>query len=251
MAAVELYVDATGDPEGPPVAFIHGFMSSNHQWDLNRARLGAKLRMLLIEQPGHGSSPASTEPDDYAPEAVIPALERVREQHGVERWWMVGHSMGGAVALRYALAHPERVLGVIFTNSKAAFGVGRADAADEQLPQLETRDDLRALPFHPIHAKRFPAELQARMVAKADSIPPIALTNVMRVASQWRSIGEPGSFSMPVLLVNGRWEKAFQPCVPDALAAIPHLHVVDLDGGHSVNIEAAREFDEAVLDFIG
>ena len=54
---------------------------------------------------------------------------------------------------------------------------------------------------------------------------------------------------VPTLIVNGRYEKSFQPDRAFALATIPGLEVVDLDAGHSVNIEAAAGFDAAVIDF--
>ncbi|MCP4226798.1 MAG: hypothetical protein GY773_25945 [Actinomycetia bacterium] len=55
---------------------------------------------------------------------------------------------------------------------------------------------------------------------------------------------------MPALLINGRFEKAFQPCVDQARAAIDDLQVVNLDGGHSVNIDQPEAFDQAIIEFI-
>ena len=52
------------------------------------------------------------------------------------------------------------------------------------------------------------------------------------------------------MLVNGRWETAFQEHVPTAAARIPDFHLVELDGGHSINVEQPEAFDRAVLDFV-
>ena len=51
------------------------------------------------------------------------------------------------------------------------------------------------------------------------------------------------------LLVNGRFEKIFQPDRDFAAATIPGIEIVDLDAGHSVNIEAAAGFDRALIEF--
>jgi pimeloyl-ACP methyl ester carboxylesterase len=55
---------------------------------------------------------------------------------------------------------------------------------------------------------------------------------------------------VPTLLVNGTWEKRFQPMREAAAKAIPGVTVVDLPAGHSVNIEAAEGFDAAVKAFV-
>lgn len=247
-----LNVVEAGNPEGPPALFVHGFMSSNLQWELNLQRLGSVLRMVIVEHPGHGESPVPEDPSGYAPEAVLPAIDHVREQLGIDQWWVVGHSMGGAICARYALAHPDRTNGLIFTNSRAMFGFKREDNAARRrdVAQPNSVEDLRALPFHPIHAKRFPPDLQQRLVDVADAMNPRVITDLGRSAGRWRSGHELHTLSVPVLLVNGKWESAFQPNVEDARQSITDLRIVDLEGGHSINIEQAQAFDEAVLDFV-
>ncbi len=246
-------VDA-GNPDGPPALFVHGFMSSNHQWDPNLARLGSVLRTVLVEQRGHGDSATPHDIDEYRPESVIPEIDAIRERLGIDRWWLVGHSMGGAVCVRYALEHPERTRGLVFTNSRAVFGIeGASDeqrAAERRSVRVEDGADLRQLPFHPIHAKRFPEDLKARMVAAADAMEARAIRNMGSVATSWNARGRLPEITVPVLLVNGRWEKAFQPWLPVARETIPDLRIVELDGGHSINIEQPEGFDQAVLDFI-
>ena len=69
------------------------------------------------------------------------------------------------------------------------------------------------------------------------------------VRHDWRCDDELHQLAMPTLLVNGRWEKAFQPFVEVAQRSIPQLEVVSLEGGHSINIEQPEGFDRAVLAF--
>ncbi len=261
--AEKLHVEEAGNPDGPPVLLLHGFMSSNLQWEPNRLRLGAELRLLLAEQPGHGRSPGPDDAAAYRADPVLDQLDRIRTDRGIDRWWMVGQSLGGAMVLRYALRHPDRVDGLVFTNSRAVFGLAGRQAppgqepnggADAQrggsgLPAEPTRELIRALPYHPSNAKRIPAELQARMVEAADAMP-MAVFRHMRTGGPWHSNEELHLLQVPTLLINGRFEKAFQPCVDEAKAAIDDVRVVDLDGGHSVNIDQPEAFDRAVLDFV-
>jgi pimeloyl-ACP methyl ester carboxylesterase len=62
--------------------------------------------------------------------------------------------------------------------------------------------------------------------------------------------GRMGEITTPTLLVNGRREKSFQAVRDLAAAAIPGLEVVDLEGGHPVNLDCADAFDAAVADFL-
>ncbi len=243
----ELHHVEAGSPDGAPALFVHGFLSSRLQWELNLERLGARFRMILVELPGHGESCGPDDPEAYGPPAVLSAIEAIRRSLAIDRWWAVGHSLGGAVTTRYALAHPNRVEGLVITNSRAMFGI---DRSERPTVGQGSPTDLRRLPFHPIHAKRFPADLRERMVEVADATPPHVVRHVGTASHRWRSIDELGELAMPTMLVNGRWEKAFQTHAAHVRSHLDHIDVVDLEGGHSINVEQAETFDAAVLDFV-
>jgi 2-succinyl-6-hydroxy-2,4-cyclohexadiene-1-carboxylate synthase len=234
---------------------VHGLLSSNSQWDMNRDALGNDLHLIMVELIGHGRSPTSQDADDYGPERLLAEIDRIRADAGIERWWVCGQSLGGAVVLRYGLAFPDRVHGVIFTNSRAAFGVGRGETgADNQARPARAAANrpvtTRDLAIHPIHASRLPSPLKGRIVAAADAVELPVVGHFGRQLNAWRSVDELAELHVPVLLVNGRWETGFGPHVDEARAAIRHLEVVDLDGGHAINVEQAEGFNDAVLDFV-
>ena len=107
-----------------------------------------------------------------------------------------------------------------------------------------------AIAVHPIHATRFDDDVKARLVAAADRVTVDTVRIVGSHRASWRSVDEMPSLRMPVLLVNGRWEKRFQAHLPALRAGIPQLEVVDLEGGHSINAEQPEGFDRALLDFL-
>lgn len=256
-SAPGLHVEEAGNPDGPPVLFLHGFMSSNLQWVPNRQRLGGELRLLLVEQPGHGGSPGPDDPAAYSAETVLAKLDQVRRERNIDRLWLVGQSLGGAIAMRYAINHPDNVAGLVFTNSRAVFGLAGKQADDEKQqdgkrggpPSEPNRESVRNLPYHPSNAKRIPSELKDKMVQVADAMP-MAVFRHLRTGGPWDSTDDLDRLTMPTLLINGRFEKVFQPCVQQARAGIADLRVVNLDGGHSVNIDQPEQFNRAVIDFI-
>lgn len=244
MAATE-----AGNPDGPPLLLLHGFLSCAAQWDLNRDRLGDRCRLIIVELMGHGGSDAPFENEWYSPAHVLTELERIRHDHEIDRWWVCGQSLGGAIATRYVLANPDRALGLVFTNSRAAFGIERPGVSVRQV----VPDDLtstREITVHPIRASRLPDDVKQRLVEAADATPLHVARLVTSHRDAWRSVDEMGALTVPAMLVNGRWEKAFQQTLDQVRGSIGHIEIVDLEGGHAINIEQAEAFDRAVLDFI-
>ncbi len=234
---------------------LHGMLSSNAQWDLNSDALGQELHLFMAELPGHGRSPAYDDPAHYAPGWVIQELEQIRVKAGIERWWVCGQSLGGAIAIRYCLAHPEHVSGLIFTNSRAVFGVSRSNPPEPDRPggdpdptpvPLTTRD----LPIHPINATRLPQPLRERLIRAADAVRIQTFHEFAAHMKEWQSVDDLPQLQVPVLLVNGRWEKRFQPYIVEARSRIARLDIVDLEGGHAINAEQPEGFNTAAIDFV-
>jgi len=245
-----LSIEPRGTPGQPPVLFLHGLLSSNLQWELHRSAFDPALHWLCAELWGHGRSPTPADPGAYSAEGYVDQLEAARRRLGIERWLVVGQSLGAGLLLRYALAHPEAVSGIAMTNSMSAFSDVGASARAPSLEELR-RLDLRAIPVHPAHAKRFPEELRERMADAADRVDRESL---------WRAVTETtrstccrdivAKLATPALLVNGARERAFQPHRDFAAQTIPGIEVRDLDAGHAVNVEAPREFEAALLGFV-
>jgi pimeloyl-ACP methyl ester carboxylesterase len=245
-----LHFEVDGDEGGQPLLLLHGFMSSNLQWALNRERLRGRFRLVAVELWGHGKSPTPREPARYRVEGYGAELERIRTRLGVARWLVCGQSFGAGIAIRYALARPQPVAGLIVTNSRSAFNDVSREAGESGGLDAWQGLDTRTLPFHPCHAKRFPAGLKARMESAADAIPAYALWQATATTARDLSCRQlAAGLSVPTLLVNGRYEKSFQDDRDFAVATIAGIEVADLDAGHSVNIEAPRAFDRAVIEF--
>jgi len=246
-----MYAEEAGNPDGPPMLLVHGFLSSNAQWDLNRDELGKHYRLIMVELMGHGRSATPDDPAAYTTEHITGEFERIRAAHGIEEWWVCGQSLGGAITILYCLEYRERVKGLIFTNSRAAFGIKRQGVSrDENRPPPPPITSTRDLPIHPINASRLDEGIKARMVEAADAMPLHVVEHYTARRSTWKSTDRMSELAMPVLLVNGRWESAFQPFAEQAQATIPQLELVNVEGGHAINAEQAEAFNAAVMAFV-
>jgi pimeloyl-ACP methyl ester carboxylesterase len=93
---------------GPALVLLHGGSCSLESWDAVADRLQDRARIIALDMPGHGLT-GPTPQADYSPRAMTGFLHEFILSLGLDRFAIAGHSMGGHVAWRYALEHPERV----------------------------------------------------------------------------------------------------------------------------------------------
>jgi len=105
-----------GASDGLPIILVHGSMSSLHTWTPWVAELGADYRVISLDLPAHGLTGAVPD-DDYSAEAQQRTVEAVVKHLALEEFVIGGSSMGGGVAWRYALRHPQTVLGLILVSA--------------------------------------------------------------------------------------------------------------------------------------
>src|SRR5437870_6710921 len=108
--------------EGPTLLLVHGFGGAASNWAAVAPALAERCRVLVPELPGHGASsgfPAPPERLDPYAERLALLLERATAWPAV----VVGHSLGGVVALRLAVRRPELVRGLVLAGS-AGIGSG-------------------------------------------------------------------------------------------------------------------------------
>ena len=243
---------------GPYMFFVHGMLSSQRQWTPNLAALEGLVRPVLFELWGHGDAPCPESDAAYSVEAVVAEFERARQELGAERIVLCGQSLGAALTLHYAIAHPAHVIAQVFTNSRSALLAPEAlispedRAARAQAIERGGAAALAKLPFHPRHARRLAPQLRNTLVEIADATDPRAVARITRFTVPQLSVrADLHRIACPTLLVNGRDEKSFQRLRAVAEREIPNCRVADLTGGHAVNLENPEGFDAAVADFIG
>ena len=92
--------------EGPPLVLLHGLFGAGQNWGGIRRALAPRYRVLTPDLRNHGASPRAAAMD-YATMAAD--LAETLDAAGVPRAVVLGHSMGGKVAMAFALEHPDRV----------------------------------------------------------------------------------------------------------------------------------------------
>lgn len=108
-----------GPRDAPVIVLLHGSNADLHTWQPWVDRLKDRYRLIRLDQRGHGlTGPAADE--DYRQEAFTADLEAFRTKLNINRFVLVGNSMGGGIAARYAMMHPNRLAGLVLIDAGGA-----------------------------------------------------------------------------------------------------------------------------------
>jgi 2-succinyl-6-hydroxy-2,4-cyclohexadiene-1-carboxylate synthase len=229
----------------PTLVLLHGFTHTGASWGPVLQELGESYRGTAPDIRGHGSASDRT---PVTLEAVLGDIDAAAP----ERFTLAGYSMGGRIALQFAIAHPARVerLVLIGASPGIADPVEREArrGADDQLAGEVERSSIEQFAERwataPILAGQ-PAKIAE--AAREDRLRnhPVGLARALRglgtgaVPSLWDRLGE---LAMPITLVVGERDPKFRAIVAQMAGAIPDPTAVVVDGaGHAVHLEAPRE----------
>lgn len=112
------YLDFGGT--GRPVIALHGHMSEGASFADTAARLSPGLRLIALDQRGHGHSDRAA---DYSRAGYLADILALLDHLGLERAVLLGHSLGGINAYQFAARHPERVEAFIDADGPASLGL--------------------------------------------------------------------------------------------------------------------------------
>ncbi len=270
------YVDVEGvrtrywlaGESGLPVVLIHGLGAAAEIWQFNIDALASRHRVYVPDLPGYGRT-GEPERMNYSPEGYSRFLMGFMNSLGMGRAALVGHSLGGGVALRAVLDHPELVERLILVNSA---GLGREVSLPLRMASLPFFERvfvkpplwvfkrfLRRLVYDPAVITPEFARLYYELFFQPKTIH--AFAEILRAICTLRGarpgIVEPireglGTIRTPTLVIWGRQDRILPSSQAfDAAARIPgaRLHVFE-HCGHMPNVEYPEEFNRLVLEFL-
>lgn len=123
VRGTRLYVEESGPANAPALVYLHGGpgVGSYEFSYYARALLSTRWRVVTFDQRGVLRSDPIGEHEKFGMDDLVADIDALREALGVERWSLFGHSFGGHYALRYGLAHPERVEIMFLENPAYSF----------------------------------------------------------------------------------------------------------------------------------
>lgn len=101
--------------EGVPMILLHGHGNEAHLWDDFVPSVTPYYRVIAVDQRGHGDSDWDPQ-GRYDSDALADDLERILEAFSIDRFVLIGFSMGGRAAMIFAERHPERIAGLVLVD---------------------------------------------------------------------------------------------------------------------------------------
>ncbi|WP_437550728.1 alpha/beta fold hydrolase [Sorangium sp. So ce367] len=250
VCRLHLY-DAPGTGPLPTVVLLHGIGSSALPYApvLQRLR-GRARRVIAAESPGHGwsAAPASA----FTPECLATAMHELLDRELDEPAIVVGNSLGGAVAVSYALSSPDRVRALVLA-SPAGAGMQQAELAELlAVFNLRSRADAHAFFARLYHRVPWFTPLIAGDVVRTFSRETILSFRRSARCDHAFTPEQLAALSMPILLIWGRSDRL----MPSANLEYyrrhlpPHAEIEEPEGiGHCPQVDDPRRFAERIAAF--
>lgn len=213
------------------------------------------LALVTFDPRGVGRSDPVQSSAEYAMETTAQDAATVAAELRMDRSVVIGHSSGGAVALSYALAFPERVTHLILVSTAATWDVAGADPAN--LPYPSTDEEMRrqfaaSIPLSVHEPSKFTRSMQELLARMRFSPERFRWTGEVEFGRYdlRRRLGE---IRVPVLIVHGQQDRVVSVSRADELhRMIAGSRLAIFDGcGHWPFVERRADFVNAVKDFLG
>ena len=109
---LKVHYKETGPQDAPVLLLLHGFGSSLQTWDEWSVKLDPQYRVIRLDLPGFGLTGANPS-NDYSEENDVAILTHFADKLGLNKFSVIGHSMGGKMAWSLAASHPDRVQALV------------------------------------------------------------------------------------------------------------------------------------------
>ena len=254
-----------GRPASPALVLLHGVTGHARTWDDEAAALAGRFRVLALDQRGHGDSDPA--PDgDYTVAAMAEDLAAFADAQALRRFSIVGHSMGGRVAIAFAGRRPQRMdslvvvdigpdiapdgrlrVGTLMASTPERFASVEEALAFGRATNPRYSDAL--LRHRVLHGTR---QVDGGLVWKYDR----TLREAVR-AGRWRDPIDLWplwqAITCPVLLVRGAESDVLAPeTAKRMLETNPRARLVEVpDAGHTVPGDQPEVFRRLLTEFLG
>jgi len=257
---VGIYYEEHGS--GEPILLAYGIGGNARMWQPNIAALAARHRLVLWEPRAHARSDSPEDPTRVTFGHWVLDLHDLLDHLGLRRAIVGGLSLGGGIATRFALTHPDRVRALLVIDSSSAAGlplsvpnlVMRARSIEVTLTGGMDAMAEFSIQSNPNVSGRLKLDPKAReeVFAMYRMLKPIGYANALRALLQMDYITERLSeIAAPTLLLCGDEDPSLGPMRVMA-EKIKHAQFVLLSpAGHFANRDQPEAFNRAMLDFVG
>lgn len=248
----DLYYEEHG--EGEPLVLLHGFGSSTQDWELQVPVFSQRFRVVVIDFRGFGRSSRTQGP--YSVEQFASDTLAVLDHLKIDRFRLLGYSMGGATAFQIGTQMPERLQRLIVVNTLPSF---LADTLRKRFEVAMRKMVVRFMGMdrmaRVIADRLFPREdqqeLRDRVIERYSTNSPHVYLGVLSNLPKWSVREHIDSITAPTLVIAAEHDytplsekRAYTPLMPDA-----RLDIFE-DSRHGTPFDQTERFNETVMRFM-
>jgi esterase len=242
--------------QGQPMIIMHGIFGSSDNWLTQAKLLSPHYRVITLDLRNHGQSPHD---DQFSYPIMVDDLSEFIEEHQLVNPIVIGHSMGGKVAMNFALAHPDKLEKLIVVD---------ISPKPYNLEHYVIIEGLKSVPIQSITSRNEADAALAAYVPEPD-VRQFLLKNLQRKTEggfNWKinlpvidrnlsNIGLDlefgGKFEKPTLFIRGGKSKYVKDEDMTRIKEVfPRTELKTLDTGHWVQAEKPQEFVDTVMTWL-
>ncbi|UXU83092.1 2-succinyl-6-hydroxy-2,4-cyclohexadiene-1-carboxylate synthase [Mammaliicoccus sciuri] len=252
------------DEHKPSIILLHGFISDHTSFHLVERTLSKQgLNVITIDLPGHGHDESSYD-DIWSMDFIVSKIKEVIDYLELKKVYLHGYSMGGRVALSFAVQYPELLNGLILESASP----GLKDPSEKQ-NRIEV-DHNRAVRIQEIGLHQFVEEWSKLPLFNSQSIlstgerdrikqmrlsqNPNGLSKALKdygtgsQPSNWHHLN---TMNVPTCIIVGQKDEKFIQIGKQMNESIKNskFYIVN-DAGHTIHVEQPSKFDTIIIEFI-
>jgi 2-succinyl-6-hydroxy-2,4-cyclohexadiene-1-carboxylate synthase len=250
--------------EGFPLLLLHGFTGSKETWAPFYEEWQKTNQLISLDLIGHGETSSPHEIAKYKMESLVEDLCTLLDSLDIDRVNLLGYSMGGRLALSFAVMFPERVGKLILESASPGLKTERERNLRKQQDEALAQQILDNGISWFVHKwenialfesqKSLPVPMQEMIREQRMKNDPIGLANSLRgmgtgiQPSWWEQLS---SLSMPALFITGERDEKFVRIAEEMKKWMPQaVHERILGAGHAIHVEQREIFGKIVSGFL-
>jgi pyruvate dehydrogenase E2 component (dihydrolipoamide acetyltransferase) len=253
-AGLRLRYLTLGEGDSVPVLLLHGFGADLNTWMFTQPALADGRQVIALDLPGHGGSVKQLDRADA--ESMAAVVDHALNALGIQRLHLVGHSMGGGIAISFALRQPERAATLTLISSASLGPEINAAFIDGFVRAARRREAIEALNLL-VHDRTLVSRAMIEDVLRykrLDGVPEA----LAAFAEEWFPPGgrqrvglsdAVAALRLPVQIIWGREDRIIPVAHAEALASRLPVHILE-QTGHLPHMEKAGEVNRLIKGLI-
>ena len=247
--------------QGPAVVLIHGGNGSTHDWSNQIAVLSPKYQVVAMDIRGHGKSAAPKNETEYSIPIFAADILGLVDLLDISNCCLIGHSLGGYIALEFAVSHQDRLSSLVLVDTASEQLVEDPNTTQllQKLYQLASSQGIEAAfeyddQFNPTKIERLKKHPGLRQkLPKTKQMPSVAgYIYCPRAVTKWQAVTPRLSeIKIPTLIYQGEEDKPFVEAVKILKNGIIGAELETVKGvGHNPHQDAPEIFNQILLKFL-